>query len=460
MALLAKPIERTFEKPYLQMVASAIKEGKKIKFISSKKNYEFKVKSTPEIKKFLTAVDKQNLSGVKKVLEDSNGSLKAVFSDGKQLFKYNEIDKAPFSGIGGGKIDAVSTALQEHCSMISIQDTLENGLPKNLDEFSKRLLSTLQKKYPTIDESWLNTFYQQSVRMNKELKGKTFNHYSRDDGFMDFITDFVKKEYSIAKKDSWNPADIWLVNNVSSQRAELIKLVKDNVTSIEQFNDVLRKKFHSNEIVGISLKKMSGQTASYELVNLDKGGFVFSSDYNNFKKDFIRCFLKFDGKSFKSTDTIIEAKTKTQQIIFQIRQNGTGVQNLKFEATMKGASAARLGKVPLDMLSVLMKSFNTELSNSHKTYPKTVEEYVKVKKKYSTMFTKVKGKITTDVSSVKEFEESMTKGFAIDPYIAFSKLMQLDFISKIIGNEDDIITSMAYLAQKKGDLFGPFGKLY
>jgi hypothetical protein len=460
MALLSKPIERTFDKPYLEMIANKIKDGQSISFIKSKKKTDFKVKLTPEIKKLITAIEKKNKTAVKKILETSDGKLLAIFTkSGEDYFKFNEIDKAPFSGIGGGKIDAATTAMQEHCSLISIENALSKGPAKTLDEFSSRLYQDLYKLYKGIDGLWLNTFYQQSLSIHKELKGKTFNHYSRDDGFMDFITDFVKKEYKIAKKDSWDPADIWLVNNVNKQQKELIDLVKDNVTTIEQFNDKLRAKFFNNEIVGISLKKMSGKTASYELVNLPKEGFILDDDYNNFKMISMRCFLKYN-KGFQSTDTIIKAKTKTQEITFQIRPNGTGVQNLKFEATMKGSNAARLGKVPLDMLAVLMKTFKVSLKNSHKDYPKTTEEYILRKDEFISLFNKTIKGIESDIKTSDEFNSSMISAFEKEPNIAFSKLMQLDFLSKIIGDEDDILTSMAYLAQKKGNLFGPFGKLY
>ena len=40
-------------------------------------------------------------------------------------------------------------------------------------------------------------------------------HYSREGGFMDYISKFVKEKYQISKKDSWNPADIWLIKSGS-----------------------------------------------------------------------------------------------------------------------------------------------------------------------------------------------------------------------------------------------------
>ena len=49
------------------------------------------------------------------------------------------------------------------------------------------------------------------------------------------------------------------------------------------------------------------------------------------------------------------------------------------------------------------------------------------------------------------------------PDIAMSKLMQLDFLNQLFSLEnkvDRFTKSMYFLAQKKGNIFGPFGKLY
>ena len=49
--------------------------------------------------------------------------------------------------------------------------------------------------------------------------------------------------------------------------------------------------------------------------------------------------------------------------------------------------------------------------------------------------------------------------------VALSKLMQIDILNEIfsIRNQTQLnnaLTDLGYLAQKKGDLFGPFAKLY
>jgi len=437
---------------YIIALVDRIKKKEKIKF----KEGNLTVELTPEIKALEKAAP--NVSKCLRIIY-ANNKPQPIFKTSKGSFSFTAIDKAPFSKMGGGKIDAVSTKQQEICSMKAIEATLNKNGFKDINEFIKVMYDDLKKIYKNIDEPWLNTFYQQGVTILKEVGRNRFTDYSRDVGFMDFITKLVKTEYGIVKKDSWNPADIWLIENSQKQRSLLAKFVKDNVTDIAQFNDILRAKFKTKEIVGISLKKMSGKQAKYELVNVKLKGSVFSDDEYNFKTDKINCYLKFD-KKFKSTDTIIEASTPTQRIIFQIRPNTGGISNLKFEATMKGSQAARLGKVPLPMLKILMSKFGLVLDNSHGNYPKTVSEFEERMKEFTDIFKKTKHLINTDVSNEKEFQENMNMAFTENPIAAYSKLMQLDFLSKIGTNLDDIVTSMSYLAQKKGDIFGPFGKLY
>ena len=55
----------------------------------------------------------------------------------------------------------------------------------------------------------------------------------------------------------------------------------DDVTPIEEFNAILRDMFHARKIIGISLKKMSGRTAKWELVNLENMD-VFDNDEYQF----------------------------------------------------------------------------------------------------------------------------------------------------------------------------------
>ena len=116
--------------------------------------------------------------------------------------------------------------------------------------------------------------------------------------------------------------------------------------------------------------------------------------------------------------------------------------------------------------------FNLSFMNSHTNYPKDSKTFKKEKDKYTKMWDKIKGEVITGITTKKEFVSNFITAFD-DPTknikesqksIATSKLMQLDFLAQVFGmgkeKRDELFTNMTFLAQKKGEAFGPFGKLY
>ena len=82
------------------------------------------------------------------------------------------------------------------------------------------------------------------------------------------------------------------------------------------------------------------------------------------------------------------------------------------------------------------------------------------------MFEKISNKVETNVKNSTEFLQVIEDKFNSDkPFVATSKLMQLHFLDevfKIRSNKKftEFWTDMLFLSIKKGDRFGPFGKLY
>lgn len=451
--------EITYDKPYLNMVADDIANGKAINIDGKKVTIN---KNDKDIKKYIATVKKSK--DVTMILKEGKG-FAYIFVDKKgERYPWTKIDKSQYSGMGGKKSDAKSTAMQELASMYAIQKGIEKNGYKDKKKFYKDHRTALRKIYPDMDEEWENTFFQQQITVQKEVGNTKFSHYSRDDGFMDFISILVKNAYKISKKDSWNPADIWLVNDLEKNKKALEKASKK---PIEQMNAVLRKMFKDKAIVGISLKKMSGKTALWEKVNIKGADLEPKNNYAFILKS-IKSKLSLKGnKLFDSTDTVIVIEDSNNTINFQLRQNSPGISNLKFEATIKGASAARAGKVPLDMLSSVTKgTYGFELMNEHKHYPKTTEDFVKDKKKWIGYFKKAKSISGIDfgITNDKQFTDNFIKAFNNQPEIAMSKLMQLNFLNNLAKlskqKRNDLLTEMSFLSQKKGKIFGPFGKLY
>jgi hypothetical protein len=354
----------------------------------------------------------------------------------------------------------------------ALNDNVKYNSPDDIRKDKK--FSELVEIYPAINDSWIKAYYAQQKRILQEFSGTKFTEFTRDGGFMDFITKLVAQKFKIPKKDSWDPADIWCVQNETKVISEVKNaMAKEGMASIVELNAIMRTLYKERKLVGISLKLISGKEAKYEEVNLDEALFPDVKNYN-FDVSAMKCFLGLkNGLFFETQDCRVVVDVieddKPQKIDFQIKPNTTSeLANLKFEPTMKGASAARLGKTPLDKLATLLKKYDVDFINNYKKYPRTSEEFndptsIKYAKQ---AFDHIKQK-NVDVGNCKTSDE-MVKNFQVvftkDPHIATSKLMQLNFLYHVTSlpkeKMDDLFTDMTFLAQKKGREFGPFGKLY
>ena len=255
--------------------------------------------------------------------------------------------------------------------------------------------------------------------------------------------------------------------------------------TIGQLNKILRRYFKSKEVMGISLKK-TGKVAYYEEVNLS--GVIRDTTTDNFDvpmSDFISLF-NIEPKTGMFTQDVkikVDDPDTKKTFTFQIKANSSDSKkgsNLKFEPTMKGASAARLGKAPVDDVCEILKYIKSSASfiNDYGKYPATALEF-KTHPKGESYFRNtvlpalVKGgsKITTDVSDIDTIISNIKESYnsSMDRTTnTRCKLMGLDFfyqVSKLTNEQrNEFVTDMVYLAQKKAfgkrRDFGPFGKIF
>ena len=355
-----------------------------------------------------------------------------------------------------------------------------------------------------IPQDWLESYFAQQKVLLDEVKPiaiSEFDH-SGSGSFMEYITNIVlTKQWRNmpslgGKKDSWIPADIWVVRGDINRIKRMIEKTVDGppgTQTIHELNTVLRRLYKSKHIMGLSLKK-TGSTAYYEKVNMD--GFIPDTHDPNFNynvpmSSFVANF-DIDSKSdMFSQDVKIAVNAKAQEgkeFSFQIKANSsesTTGSNLKFEPTMKGAGMARLGKAPVDMVVKLLKDMKGTaiFVNKYDKYPKDLNafnnDFMNKGKTYyenKVLPTLMTGgnKITSDVSTVQQALDAIITSY--DPNKTNSarntnvraKLMGLDFFYQVSKLDDaernEFITDMVFLSQKKAfkkaDYFGPFGKIY
>jgi len=319
--------------------------------------------------------------------------------------------------------------------------------------------------YPGVDESpdWLQTFFGQQKKMLEKFSNAQFTEFNREGGFMQYISELVKTKYGISKKDTWNPADIWCIKN----QDKVLKTFKENVEgsklsqTIEELNAIQREMFKSKQVVGISLKKLSGQIAKYEEYNLDEASLY--PDFN-FKLLTSAIDLRFD-KKFGTQDARIVVVGEGVAYNFQIKGNDTAkISNLKWEPTASGSTAARVGKAPVEMVATLMRDNKMDFINDNKLFPQNANQFKEKEELYEQMFHRVSKKAETKITSSIDFIKNIKIGYNVEAPIAVSKLMQLKFLDELFKlNEKkrkEFVTDLVFLASKVGEKFGPFGKIY
>ena len=387
--------------------------------------------------------------------------------------------------------DAKTTAKQEQGSKYVFEYALANrksGWP-TLTAFKsdKKMLKGLTdpKIYPDVDDDWLNVFFlQHKVILDKFSKSEITKFDwsgTNPNSFMKVISDAVR-DLGVPKKDNWNPSDIWGVRGSS---ASVIKRVKDAVEggtetqTIQELNTLLRSMYKSKELVGISLKKVSGKEAKWEEYNIEK---LTLKEVNDYRFNVINIVYNLkaspDGKT-QSLDTKVELRQSGggAEYNFQITSNDTAKpnQNLKFESKPIGSSKARGGKAEIKQVEKVVESLiklkgGGTFKNKHQNYPDSLgawgESNGKNIAKYKKYFEHIQNKVTTDVRDSDEFAKVIALIFSGDkPWVAQSKLMQLEFLYyafhiKPEKKYSEFWTDMLFLSIKKGDRFGPFGKLY
>ena len=249
------------------------------------------------------------------------------------------------SGVGGSRIDAKTTAMQENATRFICEQFIEkNKFPKN---------SEIEKIYPGYDEDWHNTFTLQATTLKTYLTGAPGGvsgySYSRDvvGTIMPFIEDIAINKCGVRTKDSWNPADIYIVRtNKERNIKKEIKAIGDSSLEKPQkltaLNDYMRSRFKTKELIGISLKKL-GRTVKTEETNVKK---ISAIKEIKIVDESVKLDLDLNDKGeFITGEMSLQLNVKDHIVNVQIRAfSGGERESTQMDMTGIG-EAAKLGKV-------------------------------------------------------------------------------------------------------------------
>ena len=144
---------------------------------------------------------------------------------------------------------------------------------------------------------------------------------------------------------------------------------------------------------------------------------------------------------------------------------------MKWEPTIVGKGAARLGKATVELVLDLMKVYGIMKSYepNNKAFPRNKTEFRDVEDDYRKIIDELlmdrfvdlgKVDVETAIINIKETYD-VNRG---QPWVAVSKLQQLRFLYALMtlpkNKRDDFCTSLIFTAEKAGKRYGPYGKIF
>lgn len=429
-----------------------------------------------------------------------------------QKIRFARTDKLNVSGGSGSKPSAAAmTAMSElgtvwimHQSIAANKnwkDYLEIKEDKDTWEELVKIWTLIGRDMQGPDDEWLETFWESNQAFVRKVSNPSFTEFTRGsqhanstnyvlpgmstDSFMDWISDFVKDNYGISKKDTWNPADIWLIKNEKKWRDEITanctwegqKSSPSATVNLLQLNEILRKAYNQKEIIGVSLKKKtSGKKMVYQAVNTNERFFADRESNKTFREHYAysksQCYLDVDQNKgeFSTQDTVIFCNR--DRYSFQVKANTSNDRSgsgLKYEGSDRVYTGARLGKAKVDDVINLMRDpYNLTMDSNKNSYPFTPSDFNKERDSYKRKIEILQrsgtslaknGTITADQAL-----DNIEYIFSTQPWVANSKCQQITWLSMIMGlpptDRDNFMADLVFMSKKEGRQYGPFGKIF
>jgi len=448
---------------YIVSIVAKIKKGTKIK-VSDGKSYLFKkTKDIDDLEKVQTDFQKYS-----KILYPNNKHAFIFNYDKNAYFRFVDIDKAPFSGMGGKSRNTLGKALADAGELATVM-----SLQKDI-KTAKDTGQPIFENNPEAFADWYNTF-QLTRPAVKKIVG-TINSYdiihdaTDKSNFGTTITEFLKKA-KIGNSNSWNPADIYMVKK--SARVKVINDLKKIVETydisdglVNMFNNKLYEFYKQKILYPISLKQIIAEEANVDYANIP--GTIKVSNYKIEIEKF-NCDLTTEGKEI-GLFTFMNKDTK-KKILMQVRGFPHGYGTAQTEITSDGSlTGGRLGKVSTKVVDSVMSQYKDARINSIRYFgtPKPFSNFDenKIKETYDMYETVIKESKVYNVKKISKIEFknilAATSNMEIAKTMAM-KIQGLKIMHFFVKNKKDlsgIMNKMINGAKKISDSNGFFIKIY
>ena len=431
---------------YIVSIVAKIKKGTKIK-VSDGKSYLFKkTKDIDDLEKVQTDFQKYS-----KILYPNNKHAFIFNYDKNAYFRFVDIDKAPFSGMGGKSRNTLGKALADAGELATVM-----SLQKDI-KTAKDTGQPIFESNPEAFADWYNTF-QLTRPAVKKIVG-TINSYdiihdaTDNSNFGTTITEFLKKA-KIGNSNSWNPADIYMVKK--SARVKVINDLKKIVETydisdglVNMFNNKLYEFYKQKILYPISLKQIIAEKANVDYTNVP--GTIKVSDYDIQIAKF-NCNLTTEGKEI-GLFTFLNKDTK-KQINLQVRGFPHSYGVAQTEITSDGTpSGGRLGKIPTKVVDSVMSQYKDARINSIRYFgtPKPFESFDK---------NKIKETYKMYETVIKESKVFNQKSLRYNDYVNIINIAKSNMeIAKTMAMKIQGLKIMHFFVKNKKDLSGIMNKM-
>ena len=391
---------------------------------------------------------------VEKILESSNVSFinenTYVSSIPITILEETKLIYKPLLGTGGSGAGSVATSIQEVGQAIfvslafnilkrklKVDDVTEDNILKGYEDVNDNSVEFSDIEKLLEDIGWKKTFTKTTNLLFRDYyeSNKTYT-IERGSNLVKSIYDqfkTLKKEEGItASNDKWNPADIWLVSN------NITHIDKKN--TLADFNEYLKDKFITKDLVGISLKKL-GKTPKITVVNLEGsiGKQKFKEHQLSIKsKDMYLVTKKGDKIQFRSANNLSNYRAEIKGTTANHGNAGYGI--LRYNMQKYGKFV--LPKSSGDVASLIKKSD------------------VKTMSRFSELYNKYTG-IDVDYRNLKEYVKEMGSNKPED--WLFSKYISMELLDSFESltnkNKDAYINDIYNYASSKSDFSSVFVKV-
>ena len=483
--------------------------------------YTIDTSKNSTFEKFRSLVKKRpnaDYDAAEKLVRQKQFEVLAPHTRDKKYFTlgWTELEKKEFSSPDL----KITTEEQETISLLIIKNVLGDDTQKwntFADMFNAgfdargKPVSGIAKIFPKLNDlpDWWNNFNLQfeQIKQKANLKNDSYNVYlyNENESFMKYISDLVTKDMDLySQKDSWNPADIWLIKSKANEQtwknkfnaiAEELKTgldakgrvgqyTEDPYLAIQHINLLLQKAHKKREIVGISLKKSDGKTLNYAEFNLEAK--ASEQDLPVIKLNGIKLDCSYDKTKhqFKSKTSYVYVKDKIDDAYKLAYKSNTGTStpgNITYEFLPTGKASAQLGKVPKDELKKWLKEQVDLYKGTEKLEvrmpqwqllpQKWSDDDLALRKKKVELIKKEFGHYPeVNVPALDNYITNLADSYLHGPgvTVANAAIMQMIDFTWILAKLQEqkkltnFITLNFYFAQKKGIKynFGPFGKVY